>query len=348
VTFAFGGQRSIQLSYGCLRPEAASNRNLRVLPAGVLDPAWAVVSGSMAQIRTPPVAIDEWQRVQMTVGCRDCDSIPKVAGAGQVFHEDGRDIQLMHNGLRVVAGGYNGAWMQTIIEQLRGHHEPQEELIFDALMGHMGPEATMLELGGYWCYYSLWFLKDAPGRRSWAIEPNPEYLKVGSQNADLNSAQGLSFGQACIGPVSIPRVRFQTETAGVVDIPQITVPDLMRRLSLETLDLLHCDTQGAETGVIESCEALFRRRQVRFAMISTHAHQISGDPLTHQRCLQMVRDYGGQILAEHDVHESFSGDGLITAWFGEGSLDWTEPPMSRNRYSTSYYRNPLYDLAERG
>ena len=302
----------------------------------------------MAQIRTPPVAIDEWQRVEMTAACRDCDSIPKIPGAGQVFEEDGRRIQRMHNGVRVTAGGYNGEWMSRLIERLQGHHEPQEELIFHQLMSHMGPRATMLELGGYWCYYSLWFLNGEPGRRSWSIEPNPEYLAVGSRNADLNEASGLNFGQACVGPVSIPSVRFQTETMGVVDIPQITVTDLMRQLSLEHLDLLHCDIQGAETGMIESCEALFRNRKVRFAMVSTHAHQISGDPLTHQRCLQMIRDFGGQVLAEHDVHESFSGDGLITAYFGEGQVDWTEPPMSRNRYSTRLYRNPLYDLAERG
>jgi hypothetical protein len=61
----------------------------------------------------------------------------------------------------------------------------------------------------------------------------------------------------------------------------------------------------------------------------------------------MLRDFGGTILAEHDVHESFSGDGLIAAYFGPEPLEWNEPPISRNKYSTSLFRNPLYDLAEK-
>ena len=60
----------------------------------------------------------------------------------------------------------------------------------------------------------------------------------------------------------------------------------------------------------------------------------------------MLQDFGGTILAKHDVNESFSGDGLIAACFGSEPLDGSEPPLSRNRYSTSLFRNPLYDFAE--
>jgi hypothetical protein len=62
-------------------------------------------------------------------------------------------------------------------------------------------------------------------------------------------------------------------------------------------------------------------------------------------CLAMLMDFGGTILAEHDVHESFSGDGLIAAYFGREPLQWNEPLISRNKCSTSLFRNPLYDLA---
>jgi hypothetical protein len=59
----------------------------------------------------------------------------------------------------------------------------------------------------------------------------------------------------------------------------------------------------------------------------------------------MLRDFGGTVLCEHDVHESFSGDGLVAVYFGREPLAWSEPPISRNRYSSSLFRNPLYDLA---
>jgi hypothetical protein len=57
----------------------------------------------------------------------------------------------------------------------------------------------------------------------------------------------------------------------------------------------------------------------------------------------MLRDFGGTVLCEHDVHETFSGDGLVAV--GREPLTWSEPPISRNRYSSSLFRNPLYDLA---
>jgi len=80
-------------------------------------------------------------------------------------------------------------------------------------------------------------------------------------------------------------------------------------------------------------------------VVSTHSHHISGDPLTHQRCLGLLARAGATILAEHDIHESFSGDGLIVAKFGPVPAGWQKPRLSYNRYSESLFRNPLYDLA---
>jgi FkbM family methyltransferase len=280
----------------------------------------------------------------MTIGCRDSDAIPKVANAGEILTENGRDIQVMHNGVRVLAGGYHGDWMAEIIRRLRGHHEPQEELVFHEVLKHVPAEATMIELGGFWSYYSLWFLSHAPAlRRSIVVEPDPNNMEVGRTNAALND-RTIEFLQGFVGAASTGPGPFMTETAGQVLIPQIAVPDLMADRRISHLDILHCDTQGAETDVIRSCEKLLREHRIRFIIVSTHAHQISQDPLTHQRCLEMLRQFGGQILAEHDVHESFSGDGLIAAYFGAEPLDWPRLPLSYNRYSTSLFPNPLYDL----
>lgn len=92
-----------------------------------------------------------------------------------ILTEAGTDYQLMHNGLRVIAGGYHGDWMSEIIARLQGHHEPQEEVIFHEILRHVGPSATMLELGGFWSYYSLWFLKGFEARRAIVLEPDPSH-----------------------------------------------------------------------------------------------------------------------------------------------------------------------------
>ncbi len=280
----------------------------------------------------------------MTVGCRDSDVVPKVANAGEILVENGRQVQVMHNGVRVLAGGYYGDWMAEIITRLRGHHEPQEELVFHEVLKHVPTEAVMIDLGGFWSYYSLWFLSQAPiARRSIVVEPDPYNLSVGRANAEINGHE-IQFIQACAGSQSTEARPFMTETAGEIYIPAVSVPDLLAFYGIDKLDILHCDTQGAETSVIRSCEDLLRRGLIRFIVVSTHAHQISGDPLTHQRCLAMLKEFGGRILAEHDVHESFSGDGLIAAYFGREPIDWPDLALSYNRYSTSLFLNPLYDL----
>jgi FkbM family methyltransferase len=282
-------------------------------------------------------------RIELTASCRDCDGLPKVAGAGQIDASAG--VQIMHNGIRVVAGGYYGDWMAEIIKRLNGHHEPQEEVVFHSIQAHVPSQATMLELGGFWSYYSLWFLNEAPGtRRAVVLEPDPANIKVGQQNAVLNNARGIEFLQASVGFKSLEPRPFQSESSGTVIIPQVGVPDLLAAYSIDHLNILHCDAQGVERDVIRSCETLLRERRIDFLVFSTHAHQISGDPLTHQRCLSLVQEFGGRILAEHDVHESFSGDGLIAAYFGERQLDWISPKMSYNRYSNAIFPNPLHDL----
>jgi len=288
-------------------------------------------------------SIDE--RILMATRCRDADVLPKVQNAGGVIEEpDGTRVQIMHNGLKVVAGGYYGDWMQELIRLCRGHHEPQEEVLFATVLKHIPDDAAMIELGGYWSFYSLWFQSLSAKRRSIVVEADPGHLEIGRANARLNGC-GPSFVNAFVGGRSAPPSPFQTEDSGTIDLACVCVPDLMAAHGIEYLDILHCDAQGVELAVLESCAPLAAAGRLGWLIISTHAHQISGDPLTHQRCLAVLRQSGASILAEHDVHESFSGDGLIVAKFGALPPAWQAPAISYNRYSESLFRNPLYDLA---
>lgn len=292
-----------------------------------------------------PIMVSERSRIEMTVSCKDADQIPKVDRAGTVVLENETSLQIMHNGIRVLAGGYYGDWMTEIIRRLRGHHEPQEEAVFDAVLRHVPGNGSILEFGGHWSYYSLWFMHGFPNtRRAFVIEPDPNHLSIGQRNAEING-YGLSFTQGFVGPRSQAAVPFQTESAGRLMIPMISIPEFLSSHGIDVLDILHCDSQGAELVALESCEALLRAGKIRFAIVSTHSHFITGDPLTHQRCLHLIREYGGQVLAEHDVHESFSGDGLIAAYFGSDSLEWAGVALTYNRYSKSLFRNPLFDLS---
>ena len=283
-------------------------------------------------------------RVEMTLRCHDSDYIPKVPEAGRVITENSTRVQVMHNGLRVIADGFYGPWMTELIERCRGHHEPQEEAVFHALLQHVPQRATMLELGGFWAYYSMWFLQNAPERRAIVVEPDPAHLAIGRQNAALNNCE-IEFVPGFVGGEGPSLQPFNTETSGTRELRRIDVPRLLAERNIKYLDILHCDVQGAELDVLLSCSEILAHHQIGFIVVSTHIFPGATDPLLHQRCLKLVEQLHGEVLAEHDVHEFFSGDGLIVAYFGRSRIEWKAPSLTNNRYSSSFLRNPLIDLA---
>jgi hypothetical protein len=152
-----------------------------------------------------PISPEIRRRIELTVSVRDTDSIAKIPGAGSVELRDGNRVQLMHNGVVVEEGCYYGRWMTEIIERLHGHHEPQEEVAFDAIVGRLGaesPGAVMIELGCYWAYYSLWFKHAVPDARCILVEPAHEYLQVGLRNFQLNG-QSATAVRGAVGPTAM-------------------------------------------------------------------------------------------------------------------------------------------------
>ena len=293
-----------------------------------------------------PMTLTEEGRIALAQRCRDCDDIAKVANAGRVQIEpDGTRVQIMHNGLKVVADGYCGPWMTRLIALCRGHHEPQEERLFHHVMACLPTDATMLELGGNWAYYTAWFLQGALGRRAVVLEPDPANRAVGERNLQLNRLNAR-FVAGFAGAQSAPAVSFATERSGHLLLACLSVPDLLVSHAIDVLDVLHCDTQGAELAVLQGARELFLAGRIRWVFVSTHVHQITADPLTHRRCLDLLRDCGAEIEAEHNAHESFSGDGLIVARFGAAPAGWRPVAISLARQSEALFRELAYDLAD--
>jgi FkbM family methyltransferase len=287
----------------------------------------------------------ELARIGLTVSCRDTDAIPKVAGAGEVT--DG--VQLMHNGVKVVEGGYYGEWMTEVIRRLRGHHEPQEEVAFHAILERLaataGQAPVMLELGAFWAYYSLWFKHRIPNGRAYLVEPDPAYLEVGRRNFELNGFEA-TFHQAAVGREKTVPAPFECESDGQTrPVPNEGLASLLDRFGLPFVDLLFSDVQGFEWPLLDGGRDVLAAGRVRFLVVSTHHHVISGDPLTHQRCLDLLRELGAHVILEHTVAESFSGVGLIVVSFDERDRD-LEVVTSRCRVGNSWFGDPLRDLAE--
>jgi FkbM family methyltransferase len=253
----------------------------------------------------------------------------------------------MHNGILIVEGSYYGEMGTEIISQLRGHHEPQEELAFNVVIKRLETdtkEPVMIELGAYWSYYSLWFLQQIPTGKSYLIEPDPNNLEVGRRNFQLNGRSG-TFVSAAIGAHADPPASFKCESDGLTrPIPIESLPSFCEKFALEHVDILLADIQGAEFDMLQGASRLLDEKRVRFLLISTHHYSFSGDPLTHQHCLDFLKSKGAHIIAEHSVSESYSGDGLIVASFDPRDLDLVAN-ISYARPRQSLFGEVEYDVA---
>lgn len=283
-------------------------------------------------------------RIERTTAVRDTDPIPKVPDAGEVQVRDGRRVQVMHNGMIVEEGGYYGEWSTEVIRRLRGHHEPQEEIVFHAIVQRLredSPGASMIELGSYWAYYSLWFRMTVPDSISVLVEPDPRHLEAGVKNFELN---GQPRPIAIRGATGLAYQDSEELLQAAGPTPLLTVEEIMGRAGLDRLDLLHCDTQGGELNTLTEAEPLLRDGRIRFVVVSTHHHTTTGDPLTHQRCRELLERCGAHLIAEHSVSESCSADGLIAASMDPRDRDM-HVPVSAVRTRDTLFGEVEYELA---
>jgi hypothetical protein len=104
-----------------------------------------------------------------------------------------------------------------------------------------------------------------------------------------------------------------------------------------TIEVLHLDVQGAELPFIRSMAPAVEQDKLRFVVVSTHHSSISGSRTTHADCREALLDLGAVILAEHDVQQSYSGDGLIAASFFPEDRRIDLPPVSLNKAALSLF-----------
>lgn len=289
--------------------------------------------------------VDKAKRIEITRLCRDCDYIPKVKDAGELRKVGRQNVQIMHNGLLVSADGYYGSWVTDLIKSLGGHHEPQEEKVFYELSKSFDDDAYMIELGSYWAYYSLWFRKSTKNGKNICCEPDPNNIKIGEINFKLNNFEDdVVFINSAAGKDDKKIITFETEIGNEnINIPIRTVDSIVKEQKIDRLEVLHMDVQGFEHDALEGAINTIKAGKLRYLFISTHHYLISRDPNIHQKCIDTVLKLGGHIICEHDIHESYSGDGLIVASFFKSDQD-KSIKVSRNRMSKGQFRSYTKDL----
>jgi len=243
------------------------------------------------------------ERVKTTISCQDCLYIPKVKNAGSIVDDK---YQIMHNGVKVIKGGYHGQWMEKIIKELKGHHEPQEEKAFHEVLKTIPNNATMIELGSNWSYYSMWFNSQIENSKNIMIEPNEKKLDLGKENFQANNMSGI-FIHACVGKHSQKKHEFVDWDGKRSNIKKVCIDDIIDEYDLSKVDILHSDIQGAEYNMLLGSMEAIKKKKIKYFFISTHGDNV------HNNCTQLLTENNYKIICSHTVRESYSADGLIVA-----------------------------------
>ncbi len=232
------------------------------------------------------------QRIDLVVRDNHNQLIPRCSNAG-TFRRRGL---IMHNGQVVCPLSYYGTLILQMLVKNRGVHEPEEEYVFSHVLPHVSKSGTMLELGSYWAFYSMWFLQHSPNRVAFMVEPDPDNLAAGMKNFALNGLKG-EFVQAFVGSSS--SLDGNTRT--------ICVDQFLEERQIRSLDILHCDIQGFECEMIEGAKELLSRHAASCVFISTHSNEL------HLRCRQRLTELGYLIIRDTDLDNTSSFDGLLFA-----------------------------------
>jgi hypothetical protein len=231
------------------------------------------------------------ERIALVTQAPDNAYIERVAGAGTIR----QDTQLMHNGIKINVGSYYGDGNTVLLYKNKGVHEPQEEKAFGEVLKFIPADGVMLELGAFWGFYSMSFLNEIKGGRSFLIEPDQHALISGKNNFRLNKLTGFFYNY------------FVSDAVEEGAVPTITVTDFLKKNHIDHLNILHSDIQGFELKMLKGANDYLITGKIDYIFISTHNNDI------HRECKDFLINRNYIILCDADLDETYSWDGLIVA-----------------------------------
>lgn len=231
-------------------------------------------------------------RINKVLQSTDNAKIPRVTDAGKIF----RGYQLMHNGIRIALGSYYDYGNTHLLVENKGVHEPQEEYAFQQILPFIRQGGTMMELGSYWAFYSLWFSSAVRNARCIMVEPDPHKMNFGKLNFRLNALNG-EFRLGFIDGYTDEKPA----------IPVYSVDHLMKEFDVKFLDVLHSDIQGYELKMLQGAKEALSEKKVGYIFISTHSNEL------HRQCIDELRKHDYAIVCDANLDESYASDGVIVA-----------------------------------
>ncbi len=235
---------------------------------------------------------EHWkERIQNVLDDPNNKDIPRHEKAGEI---DGR-LLYMHNGIKIDPLSYYSYPMLQMLMSNKGVHEPQEEKIFQSVLDSLSKigQKTMLELGAYWSFYSMWFKKTHSDSNCFMVEPDRRNLRYGKRNLKLNKLDGTFIHAGISSKVD------KSENITTVDT-------ICAKHNIEFLDILHSDIQGFELEMLHGSKKMFSENKIGYVFISTHSNEL------HKDCKKLLEDeYNFTLVASANLDESYSWDGIL-------------------------------------
>lgn len=288
-----------------------------------------------------PTGVDSW--IRGLAACPDAHAMKSAPDAGHVVDRDGRRVLTMHNGIEVLADAYFGQWMTRAIEASRGHFDPQREAAFAEVLRRLresgSTSPSMLELGSYWCFLSMWFLAEFPAATVACVEADPRFLEVGRLNLELNGLAAAHFHGA-VGPgedpwlVTVPesdQLVHASQRMGQCLVHRFTIEELMDASGISTVDLMVVDVRGHEVSVLQSIAPSLASGAARWIIVTTAHHSRSGSHTSHQAAVELLTRTGATVVVDLSVSESHGLGGLVVATFDDSPAATEEVELCHAR-----------------
>lgn len=215
------------------------------------------------------------------------EAIEKSPNAGEIVTVKGVECVNMYNDIKVSRQGYYGNFSDILLLN-NGIHEPSEEYVFQQVLSAIKkPNPIMYELGSYWCFYSMSFLKKFQLGVSVCVEAGKSEMSVGIENMALNDFSAIFLNQ---------KVGWNDDCWSVD-----------KNAFHPRIDILHSDIQGYELEMLLRAENYFNRRYIDYVFVSTHSQYL------HEECTKYILSKGYHLVADVDFQNTFCEDGIIVA-----------------------------------
>ncbi len=236
---------------------------------------------------------EEWEhRIKIAIKSEYNKSIPRIAGAGNIS----KGFQTMHNGLLTSTGDYYGLPIAKMLHLNKGVHEPEEEKIFSDVLSRMPANPVMIEMGSFWAFYSMWFLKETQAGKVYMIEPEKKNLKIGEKNFKKNNLTP-SFDNYYIGKKS----------SDGPDTPVISLDDYILQKNIRHINIAHADIQGFELEMLQGASISLCKSMIDYFFISTHTNEL------HYNCIDYLNKANYKVVFDVAPSQAASFDGFLLA-----------------------------------